>query len=87
MSTVKVLDEQDQILFECAVEEADKAWDYARQMEEIGIAVKLVSPSLPESLAKILGGNESELEKLRHELDEEIDSHIGCCNQQDDEHE
>lgn len=80
MSTVKVVDEQDQVLFECSTGEAEKAWTYARQMEELGIEVRLVSPSLPETLAKVLGGTDEELATLRHELDEEIDSHIGCCN-------
>lgn len=81
MSTVKVLDEQDQILFECSLEEAEKAWAYARQMEDYGVDVRISAPSLPESLAKVLGGSDEELAKLRHELTEEIDSHIGCCNE------
>tara|TARA_R110000868_G_scaffold16687_5_gene74183 strand:- start:1908 stop:2177 length:270 start_codon:yes stop_codon:yes gene_type:complete len=83
MSTVKVLDEQEQILFECPMEQADRAWEYARQMDEMGIAVKISAPSLPESLAKVLGSGEEELANLRFELDQEIDSHIGCCNSSD----
>tara|TARA_R110000868_G_scaffold117600_2_gene312192 strand:- start:1186 stop:1455 length:270 start_codon:yes stop_codon:yes gene_type:complete len=83
MSTVKVLDEQQQILFECPIDQADRAWEYARQMDEMGIAVKISAPSLPESLAKVLGSDEEELTKLRFELDEELDSHIGCCHSND----
>lgn len=83
MSTVKVLDEQNQILFECELDQAEQAWAYAKQMEEYGISVRLSSPSLPESLAKVLGGSEEELANLRHELEDEIDSHTGCCNHSD----
>ncbi|PIP90080.1 MAG: hypothetical protein COW01_09375 [Bdellovibrionales bacterium CG12_big_fil_rev_8_21_14_0_65_38_15] len=83
MSDVKVLDEQDQVLFQCSLQDAQKAWNYARDMEAIGIEVRIVSPSLPESLAKSLGVNEEDLATLRHELEDELDSHVGCCNKQD----
>ncbi len=85
MSDVKVLDEQDQVLFQCSLDQAEKAWNYAKDMEALGISVKISSPSLPESLAKSLGGSEQELDTLRHELEDEIDSHVGCCNQPDSE--
>lgn len=80
MATVKVLDEQNQILFECELDQADRAWEFAKQMENYGISMRLSSPSLPESLAESLGRNQSEIDQLRHELEEEIDSHNGCCN-------
>ncbi len=65
--------------------EADN-WDGAHklacEMEAMGIDIKIEAPSLPESLATSLGASESELEELRHEMDDEVDSHnnsdLGC---------
>ena len=74
--TVKVIDKlEGQTILECPVEEQDKAFEYAKQMEELGLDVKIDSPSVPESLARVLGAREQEIQNLRHEIDKEIDSH------------
>ena len=79
--TVKVIDKlEGQLLYECPVEEQDKAFEYAKQMEELGIEVEINSPSVPESLAQTLGAPEEDLQNLRKEILEEINSHnSGCC--------
>lgn len=77
---IKVIDSEDQVLFECGLEEEDKAFDFARQMEEIGIEVKISSPSLPETLIISLGATQKDKDILRKELVEEIEEHdSGCC--------
>ncbi len=82
---MQVIDSEGQILFSCSVEEEEKAFNYAREMEEMGIEVKISAPSLPETLIQSLGAGEDDTQKLRQELNEEIEDHdIGCCNTNDD---
>lgn len=79
---VQVLDTEGQILFSCPVEEEEKAFEYARQMEELGIEVKLSSPSVSETLIQSLGASEEDTQKLREEIIHEIEEHdTGCCNE------
>ncbi len=81
-SKIKVIEANSlEVLFECDFEDHDKAFDYARKMEEMGIDIKIHAPSLSETLAVSLGADESDLSTLRDEVDEEIASHI-----QNDEH-
>lgn len=78
---VQVIEEQEKtILFECPLEEIEKAYEYATQMEQLGIETKILAPSLPESLAIELGAKSESIQKLRSEIDDEIGSHIdeGC---------
>lgn len=80
-SKVKVIENQSQtVLFECALEDIEKAYQYALEMEGHGIDVSLQAPSLPESLALTLGMNESEIENLKQMLNDEIESHDTICN-------
>jgi len=62
--------------------EWDAAHKLATELEGMGIDTKIVAPSLPESLAINLGAGPEELESLRNEMDDEIDSHnesdLGC---------
>jgi hypothetical protein len=79
-NTVKVIETQTQtVLFECPMEEADKAFRYAVEMEGHGVDVTLRSPSGPESLAESLGISEEEKIKLRKVLEEEIEDHDDSC--------
>lgn len=80
-SKVKVIENQSQtVLFECDLEDIEKAYQYALEMEGHGIDVSLQAPSLPESLALTLGMNESEIESLKQMLNDEIESHESICN-------
>ena len=73
---VRIVDKQGQVLFECPVEEKERAYRYACEMEQIGQEVSLVSPGLPEILMSSLGASEDELKALRDEIQEEVNSHL-----------
>ena len=59
--------------------ETEKAYEYARQMEEMGIEVKVKIPSINHTLADSLGMGSEDLENLTVAIDKEIDSHNSCC--------
>lgn len=80
LNTVKIIDNQGQVLFHCPLEEMEKAHDYACQMEKMGIEVTLIAPSLPESLAASMGMTDDEAQVLRQSIIQEIEEHdTGCC--------
>lgn len=68
-----------QLLNSFDVADSEKAYVYAKQMEEMGIDIRMDSPSVNHSLGESLGMNEEELENLSAAIDEEIDSHNSCC--------
>lgn len=79
---VKVIDGENQQLFSCNVEQIDLAYEFAKEMEELGIEVFIKSPSLPETLAQSLGARSDHLKIIRESMDEEISAHItpnSCC--------
>lgn len=61
------------------VQDSEKAYEYARQMEEMGIEIRMESPSINHSLGESLGMSEEQLENLTVAIDEEIASHNTCC--------
>lgn len=70
-----------EVLFECDVDDEDKAYAYAKDMEDMGIEVEINSPSLPETLVSTLGANQEDIEALKKMMNEEIESHSETtCN-------
>lgn len=68
-----------QILFVCPLSESEKAYNYAAEMEEMGLDVKVVNPTLAQTLTSSLGlSNEAQAE-YEKSLEEEIDHHEGSC--------
>ena len=69
-------------LFSCKISEIEQAYTKAQEYEEMGLDVKLVAPSIPETLIRSLGAGEKDIESLNSVLEEEIASHIeeevGC---------
>lgn len=81
LSKVRVIEEQsDTILFECEMKDIEKAYQYAVELEGMGIDVKIQAPSLPESLGESLGVSSFELNRLKIEIQDEIDSHGQACS-------
>lgn len=68
-----------QILFECAINESEKAYQFAAEMEEMGLDIEVVSPTLGETLSNSLGLSKEAQEKYKESLEEEMDSHEGSC--------
>ncbi|MBU6376708.1 MAG: hypothetical protein KGQ59_11970 [Bdellovibrionales bacterium] len=80
-SKVRVLDlGTDQVLFECDVAESEKAYKFAAEMEQLGLEVKVNSPTLSDTLSTSLGLSNSQLAAYKASLEDEIESHeAGCC--------
>lgn len=70
-----------QVLFECGINESEKAWQYAAEMEEMGLDIEVVIPTLGETLSNSLGLSREDLETYKQSLEEEMESHDGgsCC--------
>jgi len=76
---ISIKDAAGQILKSFDLQDRDKAFDYANELEEMGIEVTLNEPSLPETLIMSLGASTKEREDLMTELNEEIDDHVPTC--------
>lgn len=80
MPKIQVRDVQtEQVLFECALNEADKAYAHAAHLEEMGLDVKVVDPTLSETLTSALGLKTEEVRQYQESLAEEMDQHEGSC--------
>lgn len=86
MPKIKVIDvTTEQVLFECALKESEKAYVYAAQMEEMGLDVKVVDPTLSQTLTSALGLSNEEKAAYEKSMDEEIEEHEGsCCFEKND---
>lgn len=83
MGEIKVIEtSNNQTLFSCSIDEADKAYKFASEMEEIGIDIKIVSPSIAETLGETLGVKQEEMDEFKESMEAEIASHLdsdSCC--------
>ena len=68
-----------QVLFDCALSDSEKAWQFAAEMEEMGLDVEVVAPTLSETLSHSLGLSRTQLEEYKKSLDEEMEAHEGSC--------
>ncbi len=74
-SFVRVVDQAEQELFRCSIEEREKAFEFAKQMEHLGVEVTLQEPSSVETLATSLGIDAQAQEKLKAAITHEIKEH------------
>lgn len=74
-----------QTLFECGVTEAEKAYQFAAEMEELGLDIEVVSPTLTETLSTSLGLTKAEKEAYRQSMEDEMEGHEGSCCFEDGE--
>ncbi|MFT6068241.1 MAG: hypothetical protein ACJAT2_000008 [Bacteriovoracaceae bacterium] len=74
-SKIKILDAESQLLYEFSMDQVEAAYAKAQELEEMGIEVTLKRPSLPETLGNTLGMSKADQEKLRLEIEEEVESH------------
>lgn len=75
-----------QILFECPLTESEKAWQFAAEMEEMGLDIEVVAPTLGETLSTSLGLSKEDQQAYMDSLDEEMEEHDGsCCFSKDGE--
>jgi hypothetical protein len=79
-SKIRVIESQTgQLLFECAVEESDKAYEFAAEMEEMGLEIKVEAPTMSEMLTESLGYSKQQLHSFQESIEEEIEGHEGSC--------
>ena len=80
MPKIRVVDLQSgQTLFECTLQESEKAYQFAAQMEEIGLDLKVIVPTLSASLSSSLGLSRDEQLAYEDSLEEEMEEHEGSC--------
>lgn len=79
-SLVQVIDESSQqVLFECDVAHAEKAFEYAAKMEQMGLEVRIVSPTITETLCDSLGIELDKRADYEQSVFDEIADHDGSC--------
>jgi hypothetical protein len=77
---VRVVDSNSkQVLFECALDQSDRAYEAAAGFEAMGLDVKIEHPNVNQTLADSLGVSGSQMEAFTESLDEEIEEHPGSC--------
>lgn len=80
MPKIRVVDAQSgQTLFECTLSESEKAYQFAAQMEEMGLDLKVIVPTLSATLSTSLGLSRDEQIAYEASLEEEMDDHEGSC--------
>lgn len=80
MTKIQVVETEDhQVLFECAVHESEKAYSFAAEMDNMGISVKVISPTLSQTLSDSLGLSREELARYEASMEEEMEHHEGSC--------
>lgn len=86
MPKIQVLDIQtEQVLFECEIDQAEKAYAFAAEMEEMGLDIKVVNPTLADTLSSSLGLTGRALADYRESVEDEMEDHDGsCCVAKDD---
>ena len=72
-----------QILFSCPLEQIELAYHEASQYEDFGLDVKIIAPTLTETLANSLGIDGDILRDYQDSVIAEIHDHEGCCNKED----
>lgn len=68
-----------QVLFECGMDESEKAYKFAAEMEEMGLDIEVLSPTLADTLSTSLGLSTAQKEAYKDSLEEEMEGHEGSC--------
>lgn len=79
-SKVKVIDiNSEQVLFECDMTKIESAYQYASEMEQMGLDVKVISPTITETLCDSLGIELDARADYEQSVFSEIEDHDGSC--------
>lgn len=80
MLKVRVIDlHSAQVLFECPVQDADRAYIVAGEYEAMGLEVKVEHPTVNQTLADSLGVTGTPLEEFETSMKDELEDHPGSC--------
>ena len=64
-----------EVLFQCHMDEEAKAYEFAQNMEKMGVEVTIDIPSVAQTLASSLGIEEQDWEEYQRSMEREIDDH------------
>lgn len=79
-SVIQVIDKASkEVLFECSLEDSEKAYEFAGKMDEMGLDVEVKTPTITESLCDSLGIERDEREEYEESVIAEIEDHDGSC--------
>ncbi len=77
---IRVVDvETRQVLFECQITESEKAYEFAAGMEEMGLSIEVLHPTLSDTLTQSLGLSNDERRTYEASVQDEIEHHDGSC--------
>ncbi len=68
-----------EVLFSCPVDQADKAYDFAKDLESMGVEFDFIKPGVPETLINELQISDDQKEEYAASLDQEIHDHDDSC--------
>ncbi len=68
-----------QVLFQCALEDSDKAYAYAAILEKEGIDIIVKNPTLSDTLSSSLGLSAEAKAAYQASMDQELEEHEGSC--------
>jgi hypothetical protein len=68
-----------QTLLECGLDESEKAHHFAAELDLMGLEVKIINPTLSETLSHSLGLSHVQQKEYLDSLDEEMENHEGSC--------
>jgi tRNA A-37 threonylcarbamoyl transferase component Bud32 len=68
-----------QVLFECSIDQAETAGKFAAEMEEMGLDIEVITPTLTDTLSSSLGLSREALEEYKQSMEEEMEDHEGSC--------
>ena len=88
LPTIRVLDVgTNQVLMEVPLEEAEKAYAFIAEMEEMGLDLKIENPTLADTLSQSLGLTPEQVAEYKDSMDHEIEDHDSSCCFTDEETE
>lgn len=85
IKVIKVVDVlNNEILQEFSQSESQKAYEYAAQLENYGLEVQVIAPTITETLADSLGMSANMQQEYAQSVIAELSEHDGCCAKQAD---
>lgn len=68
-----------EVLFECPMEELESAYQKAGDYEEMGLDVKVIAPTVTQTLTNTLGLTHDEEDEYQNSVVGEMEDHDGSC--------
>lgn len=77
----------EQVLLEVPLEQAEKAYAFIAEMEEMGLDLRIENPTLADTLSQSLGLSPKQIADYKYSMEQEIEDHDGSCCFTDEEGE